>query len=161
MTDYNYNYRIIGEPTAPIERSHKMKKPTINYKKIIVFSFSVLVWIGLLFSGYYYTQKSLHNVQNAFQQDVITVKTANQESMLLLMEEINSFQGELLEVSQELTSVKEQLGFIREELQLTGATMTGSDQSKQALTSRIADLDNQLAQLRNQLKKLEEAARVY
>lgn len=161
MTDYNYNYRTIGEPTAPIDRSNKTTKQTNNNKKVIAFFLSVIIWMGLLYGGYNYTQKSLHNVQTAFQQDVLTVKTANQESMLVLLGEINSLQGELLEVSQELSLVKEQLGFIKEELQLTGETMTGSDQSKQALTSRIADLDKQLAQLRNQLKKLEEAALVY
>ena len=51
------------------------------------------------------------------------------------------------------------MNIIQEELELTGESITGTDQTRQSLQERMAMLDKQLVALKEQLQKLEEAVR--
>jgi peptidoglycan hydrolase CwlO-like protein len=57
--------------------------------------------------------------------------------------------------------VQDGLSSIQEELELTGETIGGTNKTKQALQTRIDQLNKQLVELKASLKKLEDAARAW
>ena len=67
--------------------------------------------------------------------------------------------SDLDDMYQEVTSVKNELTFIQENLELTGATLSGTDETKVALQQRIDELNGQLNNLQASIKRLEDAAR--
>lgn len=128
---------------------------------ILKITLIIMMWIslfaGIIFLTYYYLEQQ----QLAIELQIKEVQTQNSNNVQLIKTEIQNTQLEFQELANQVQLMTEQLGFIHEQLELTGETITGSDQTRQALTDRISDLDRQLIELRRQLQKLEEAARVY
>jgi len=164
MTKYNsdYSVREVDYNIDPIERQQKAKKnKNKGIRKILVGFLTVVVWGGLFYGGYLYATNYVQQSEKVFLNELTKIKNENESFVNSIITEINGLHTDMQLLNNEFLLVKEQLGYINEELQLTGETIVGSDQTKQALTSRMADLDRQLSELKAQLKRLEEAARVY
>lgn len=146
--------------SEPMRRTGKNNKQN-NGTQILIYVLVVVLWAGLLLAGIFMAHKYMESAKEDFLMEIQAVRDENQghtNKLLLQIDELNNHMGLTKE---ELENVLGQLELINEELELTGESISGSDESKQALATRISDLDKQLLELRNQLKKLEEAARVY
>ncbi len=128
-------------------------------KTVVFFILALLLWIGLIAGGYFFSMKHLRQTEQNFLNQINALQQENQRiqeditaTMQLLHDELGNFSGEVAQVRGEMN-------LIREELELTGESLTGTDQTRLSLQERITELDGQLAALKGQLKKLEEAVR--
>lgn len=112
------------------------------------------LWVALLGGGYYAANHYIESSHAYIDQRLAEAQSANQHQMDKLEEQIQS-------LTTELGTVQDGLGSIQEELQMTGEALGGTDKTKQALTTRIDQLNKQLGELRASLKKLEDAARAW
>ncbi|OEF98664.1 hypothetical protein [Desulfuribacillus alkaliarsenatis] len=162
MSDYNYEYatRSTQQSMGSLDRATKnnKKKPL---KIFIGFLAVLVIWAGLFWVGYTYAINYINESQKLITAEIASINQSNMNTIDNFNAELVKLQAEIQSVNKDIVLVVDQLSFIQEELELTGQTMTGSDQTRQALTARIADLDRQLDELRLQLIRLEEAARVY
>ncbi len=122
-----------------------------NYLPILL---AIVLWGGLAYGGYAFTQYTLQQQQNYVDLRIAQVEAANEKQMKLLEEQ-------LILVQDEMVKVQDGLSTIGEELQLTGETIGGTNKTKQALQDRIDQLNKQLVELKASLKKLEDAARAW
>lgn len=122
-----------------------------NYIPVLL---SVLLWGGLAYGGYAFTQYTLVQQQSYVDQRIAQVEASNEKQVKLLEEQ-------LILVQDEMVKVQDGLSAIEEELQLTGETIGGTNKTKQALQDRIDQLNTQLVELKASLKKLEDAARAW
>lgn len=125
-----------------------------NRKQVATIAVLGVLWIGLLGGGYYAANQYIASSHSYIDQRLHEAQTANQQQMAKLEEQIKT-------LSSELGTVHDGLGSIQEELQMTGEALGGTDKTKQALTTRIDQLNKQLGELRASLKKLEDAARAW
>jgi len=114
----------------------------------------LLLWGGLAYGGYTYANMTLERHQAQMEQSLQAVQAANEE-------QIEEMKAELAMVQEEMEKVQDGLAVIEEELVLTGETIGGTNQTKQALQDRIDQLNKQLNELKTSLKKLEDAARAW
>jgi septal ring factor EnvC (AmiA/AmiB activator) len=115
---------------------------------------AVLLWGGLTYAGYAFTNHTLEKQQQYVDKRIQEVQAFNQK-------QVERLQEQLLAVQDEMKQVQAGLAAIEEELQLTGETIGGTNKTKQALQDRIDQLNKQLGELKASLKKLEDAARAW
>ena len=127
---------------------------TENRRHWLPVTLAVLLWGGLAYGGYAFSMYTLDKQQQYVNQRIAQVQEENQQQMQQMGEQ-------LALVEEEMHDVQRGLSNIEEELQLTGETIGGTDQTKQALSERINQLTNQLAELKKSLEKLEDAARAW
>lgn len=133
----------------------KPKRQGQNTAALIVLA--LLLWAGLIYGGYFFAMKHLQATEQNFLNQIDVLKLENQRiheeitaTMQLLHDELDNFNGEMIQIRGEMN-------MIQEELELTGESLTGTDQTRLSLQERITELDGQLAALKEQLRKLEEA----
>lgn len=114
----------------------------------------VLLWSGLAYGGYAFTQYTLQQQQQYIDQRISQIEESNEKQVKMLEEQ-------MILVQDEMVKVQDGLSAIEEELQMTGETIGGTNQTKQALQDRIDQLNKQLIELKASLKKLEDAARAW
>lgn len=147
---------------TPIEMQHELelkrqrpKENTQKQKNILLISLlavSILLWIGVLFGGYWFANQYIETSKADIDTRIDEIETQNQK-------EVAELQLKLDEAYQELVYIKEELAYIEENLALTGESLNGSDETKVALQQRIDELNKQLKELQASIQKLEDAAR--
>ncbi|USG67700.1 hypothetical protein NDK47_10645 [Brevibacillus ruminantium] len=115
---------------------------------------AVVLWGGLAYGGYAFAVHTLDKQQQLVQQRIEEIQMANLHQMRTMEEQLTTVQDEMKLVQGGLANIEE-------ELQLTGKTLGGTNQTKQALQDRIDQLNKQLVDLKASLKKLEDAARAW
>ncbi|NGQ95851.1 hypothetical protein G3578_11860 [Brevibacillus sp. SYP-B805] len=114
----------------------------------------VILWGGLVYGGYVYTNHTLEKQQQQMEQRLAEVQASNAQ-------QIKELEAQLATLHDEMNGVREGLSAVKEELQLTGESIGGTNKTKQALQDRIDQLNKQLVELKASLKKLEDAARAW
>jgi chromosome segregation ATPase len=127
------------------------KKNNKQAKNVILLS---AIWIILMGGGYLLAHTYIENSRSYIDERLQEAQTANLKQMTKLEEQVK-------QLSTKLGTVQDGLGSIQEGLQMTGEKLGGTDRTKQALTTRIDQLNKQLTELRTSLKKLEDAARAW
>ncbi|HZG15398.1 MAG TPA: hypothetical protein VE710_10285 [Candidatus Bathyarchaeia archaeon] len=127
---------------------------TEGKRSVMPIVLAVVLWGGLVYGGYAFTQYTLEQQQKYVDQRIAQVKEANEKQVKILEEQLVLVQDEMIKVQDGLSSIEE-------DLKLTGETIGGTNQTKQALQDRIDQLNKQLVELKASLKKLEDAARAW
>lgn len=115
---------------------------------------AILLWGGLAYAGYAFAVHTLDKQQQFVNQQIQQVQEENQKQVRLLGEQLTLVQDEMKNVQSGLANLEE-------DLELTGATIGGTNKTKEALQDRIDQLNKQLVDLKASLKKLEDAARAW
>ncbi|MFP3392819.1 hypothetical protein [Brevibacillus sp. SIMBA_040] len=115
---------------------------------------AILLWGGLAYAGYAFAVHTLDKQQQFVNQQIQQVHEENQKQVRVLGEQLTMVQDEMKNVQSGLTNLEE-------DLELTGATIGGTNKTKEALQDRIDQLNKQLVDLKASLKKLEDAARAW
>ena len=144
-----------------IQRSRTRKTTLLEkkWKTPALIVLSVLIWGGLVYGGFYLAHKEMRETEQYFSNQMIEIKLENQRIEEELTGAMQLVQNDLESFTQEIAQVRSEMYMIQEELELTGETITGTDQTRLSLQERITELDKQLAGLREQLRKLEAAVR--
>ncbi len=137
------------------------KKREKMSKGILFGALIVMVWVGIVYGGFYYSAMHLEKMEERFTHQIERLLSENKQVEAMIAGSMQAFQEELKLTNQEITHIQSELNLIQEELALTGETITGTDQTRQSLQDRMTELDNQLASLRIQLIKLEDAVRAF
>lgn len=115
---------------------------------------AILLWGGLAYAGYAFAVHTLDKQQQFVNQQIQQVHEENQKQVRVLGEQLTMVQDEMKNVQSGLANLEE-------DLELTGATIGGTNKTKEALQDRIDQLNKQLVDLKASLKKLEDAARAW
>ena len=133
-------------------REKKLKTPVI----VVLI---LLFWGGLVYGGYYIALKHMQETEQYFANQMIELKLENQRIEEEIISVMQLVQTDLESFNQEIVQIRSEMNMIQDELELTGESITGTDQTRLSLQARIIELDQQLAGLREQLRKLEAAVR--
>ncbi|MDO9535758.1 MAG: hypothetical protein Q7J85_10625 [Bacillota bacterium] len=128
-------------------------------KTPVVIFLILLMWGGLVYGGYFYALKHMQETEQYFSNQMVEIKLNNQRIEEELIGVMKLVQNDLESFNQEIAQIRSEMNMIQEELELTGESITGTDQTRLSLQERITELDKQLGGLREQLRKLEAAVR--
>lgn len=112
-------------------------------KSILIVILIVLLWSGLVFSGYWYIEKM--NEDNRIYID------SKIES------EINNLQPTFDEIYQNVLTINTELETINQQLAITDSLLYGTDENKLLLQQRIDQLTLQLNELQTAIERLNDA----
>lgn len=128
-------------------------------KTVVFIVLALLLWAGLICGGYYFAMKHLQETEQNFLNQINALQQENRRIQEDITSTMQLLHDDLVNFSSEINEVRGEMSMIQEELELTGESLTGTDQTRLSLQERITELDDQLAALKGQLKKLEDAVR--
>lgn len=122
-----------------------LKKSNIQTKKktIIIGTLLVLLWSGLIYTGYWYIEKT-----NESNREYIDSKIES---------EIEKIQPSFDSIYQNVLTINTELESINQELALTDSLLYGTDENKVLLQQRIDQLTLQLNELQAAIERLNDA----
>ncbi|MGD9678674.1 MAG: coiled-coil domain-containing protein [Vulcanibacillus sp.] len=122
----------------------KRKQEKNKLKPIIIVTLIVVLWGGLFYLGYWYTNHM--NIKNWAYIDS------------RIEEEVNELRPKIDEVHMGLVEINEELLRINQELAITTDLLYGTDTNKLVLQQRIDELNLQLNELQASIERLRDAA---
>lgn len=116
---------------------------------------AMLITAGFLFAKSYIEQL----------QQQLSMIDAQAASLNRNVEQVQTLLSEhktqIEQLHAKFATIDTEMQAVKEELSLAGDSLQSTDETKQALSQRIADLSKELDGLKKLIAKLEEAARVY
>jgi len=135
----------------------RQKSAAGRWKKWVI---PLALAVILLAAGYFLARHYIEEMRGQLLQ--IQSGSAELNRNVKQVHDLLGQQKERIEQLQnQFTSIESEVQAVKEELSLAGNSLNASDETKKALSQRIADLSKELDGLRKVIAKLEEAARVY
>jgi septal ring factor EnvC (AmiA/AmiB activator) len=128
-----YSDPIIINSTQQKTSRRKKTGSKLGFIYVLLF---ILIWVGLVYGGFYFTKQYLDNAINNIQQ-------TNAMNIQEVKERLDSLTNEMIALKSELSSTDE--------------TLSSSSSIQEQLNKKIDLLDSQLKNLEKSLKILKEA----
>lgn len=116
---------------------------------------AVLIAAGFLFAKSYIDQLQQQLTLIQSHADTLNRNVEQVQTML------TDHKAQVEQLQTKFDGIDAEMQAVKEELSLAGDSLQSTDETKKALSQRIADLSKELDGLKKLIAKLEEAARVY
>lgn len=120
----------------------------------------ILFAAALLAAGFLFTKSYIEQLQHQLtqiQSDAAVLNSNVQQVQTMLA----AHKTQIEQLHAQFDSIDSEMQAVKEELALAGDSLQSTDETKKALSQRIADLSKELDGLKKLIAKLEAAARVY
>jgi len=120
----------------------------------------ILFAVALLAAGYQITRSYIDQLQQQLTQ-IQSDAAALNHNVVQVQTMLAEHKTQIEQLHAKFDSVDGEMQAVKEELSLAGDSLQSTDETKKALSQRIADLSKELDGLKTLIAKLEAAARVY
>ncbi|WP_276353838.1 hypothetical protein [Cohnella caldifontis] len=156
MSEMEYGW----ETAAGKSRQAEQSKPKTGGRRIAKRLVPAAFALALLGTGFYVARTYILEMR----QHLTDIQTRSDElnrNVVQVREILDKQHEQIGQLQERFAAIDGEMQAVKEELSLAGDSLQSADDTKKALSQRIADLSAELESLKKLIAKLEAAARVY